>query len=153
MDGRQLHITPKLVDSLYTEAMILADEARAYFDQDNDLVLEGADPVVTLAFTCESLKVTTRLMQCIAWLLNAKAYFAGELSAEEMESGSRSLGAAPPIDEDALIDFPEPARALIWASGDLYERLSRLDRNIAAPAPAPVETPVHAMLRQIEGAF
>ena len=28
----EARITPRLVDSLYTEAMLLADEARAYFD-------------------------------------------------------------------------------------------------------------------------
>jgi regulator of CtrA degradation len=29
----QAKITPRLIESLYTEAMLLADEARAYFDQ------------------------------------------------------------------------------------------------------------------------
>ena len=28
----QVHITSRLIDSLYTEAMLLADEARSYFD-------------------------------------------------------------------------------------------------------------------------
>ena len=28
----EARITPRLVDALYTEAMLLADEARAYFD-------------------------------------------------------------------------------------------------------------------------
>ena len=31
--GPEARITPRLIDSLYTEAMILADEARAYFDE------------------------------------------------------------------------------------------------------------------------
>ena len=30
--GANARITPRLIDSLYTEAMVLADEARAYFD-------------------------------------------------------------------------------------------------------------------------
>jgi regulator of CtrA degradation len=29
---RRILLTPKLVDSLYVEAMVLADEARSYFD-------------------------------------------------------------------------------------------------------------------------
>ena len=29
---RQVRITSRLIDSLYTEAMLLADEARSYFD-------------------------------------------------------------------------------------------------------------------------
>ena len=30
--GPQVRITSRLIDSLYTEAMLLADEARSYFD-------------------------------------------------------------------------------------------------------------------------
>jgi regulator of CtrA degradation len=71
-------LTPKLVDALYTEAMILADEARSYFDRDP--LSGGFAPEVSVAFSCESLKVTTRLMHSIAWLLNQKALRAGELS-------------------------------------------------------------------------
>jgi hypothetical protein len=31
-EPRRILLTPKLVDSLYVEAMVLADEARSYFD-------------------------------------------------------------------------------------------------------------------------
>ena len=67
MTERQL--TPKLIDGLYVEAMVLADEARSYFDtggRDDRLAL---DPLDRVGFSCESLKVTTRLMHVIAWLL------------------------------------------------------------------------------------
>jgi uncharacterized phage-associated protein len=36
MSNAQLELTPLLVDSLYTEAMLLADEARACFDRSFD---------------------------------------------------------------------------------------------------------------------
>lgn len=57
-------ITPKLVDGLYTESMLLADEARSYFDSDRARSISLAE--VAVAFSCESLKVTTRLMHVIA---------------------------------------------------------------------------------------
>ena len=39
----EVRITPRLVDSFYTEAMLLADEARSYFDD------AGRDEVVLAA--------------------------------------------------------------------------------------------------------
>ena len=49
-------ITPRLVDSLYTEAMLLADEARGYFDEagrDDRMTL---DPFARVGFACESFE-------------------------------------------------------------------------------------------------
>ena len=79
-DDASAELTPKLVDSLYVEAMVLADEARSYFDsaaRDDRL---GLEPVDRVGFSCESLKVTTRLMHIIAWLLTQRAVTAGELT-------------------------------------------------------------------------
>ena len=79
-DDASAELTPKLVDSLYVEAMVLADEARSYFDsaaRDDRL---GLEPVDRVGFSCESLKVTTRLMHVIAWLLTQRAVTAGELT-------------------------------------------------------------------------
>jgi regulator of CtrA degradation len=131
-------ITPKLVDALYTEAMVLADEARSYFDRDP---LSGDfAPTVSVAFSCESLKVTTRLMHSIAWLLNQKALRAGELSADDISSDIRELGYAPASDDFQMGRFPEEAQELIRASEDLYFRLQRISssmRRLAPTAPVP----------------
>lgn len=116
-------LTAKLVDSLYTEAMLLADEARSYFDH---VQLTGdLSPEISVAFSCESLKVTTRLMHSIAWLLNQKAVRAGELSQFEADSDVRDLGYAPASDGFQVERFPTEAQLLIAASEDLYSRLQR----------------------------
>jgi regulator of CtrA degradation len=131
-------LTPKLVDALYTEAMILADEARSYFDRDP--LSGGFAPEVSVAFSCESLKVTTRLMHSIAWLLNQKALRAGELSESEASSDVRDLGYAPASDDFQLGRFPEEAQLLIRASEDLYFRLQRIStsmRRLTVDAPVP----------------
>ncbi len=131
-------LTPKLVDALYTEAMILADEARSYFDRDP--LSGGFAPEVSVAFSCESLKVTTRLMHSIAWLLNQKALRAGELSESEASSDVRDLGYAPASDDFQLGRFPEEAQLLIRASEDLYFRLQRVStsmRRLTVDAPVP----------------
>ena len=128
METPHYEMTPKLLDALYTEAMILADEARSYFDQDT--VTGNLAPEVSVAFSCESLKVTTRLMHSIAWLLNQKALRAGELSPTEANSESRDLGYAPASDEYQIGNFPADAQELIRASEDMYFRLQRINMGL-----------------------
>ncbi|RYG75678.1 MAG: DUF1465 family protein, partial [Alphaproteobacteria bacterium] len=70
----------KLIDSLYIEAMLLADEARGYFDEIGREERDALEALNRVAFSCESLKVTTRLMHIIAWLLTQRAVDAGELA-------------------------------------------------------------------------
>ena len=65
----QVRITSRLIDSLYTEAMILADEARSYFDDAGREERSALEPFARVGFACESLKVTTRVMHIVAWLL------------------------------------------------------------------------------------
>lgn len=140
-------LTPKLLDSLYTEAMVLADEARYYFDRDQ---MEGnMSPEISVAFSCESLKVTTRLMHSIAWLLNQKAVRAGEVPYEE--GVFYELGYAPASDAFQVQRFPNEAQSLIAASEDLYYRLHRFngkmqDTVVATPEPL-------AMMERIRASF
>ncbi|NWN13409.1 DUF1465 family protein, partial [Escherichia coli] len=84
-----------LIDTLYVEAMLLADEARAYFDELGRDEREALEALNRVAFSCESLKVTTRLMHIIAWLLTQRAVDAGELMPHDALSSSRRLGDAP----------------------------------------------------------
>ncbi len=138
-------ITSKLVDGLYTEAMVLADEARSYFDSDRTRAIAPAE--IAVAFSCESLKVTTRLMHVIAWLLNQKALRAGELGADSMEA----LGYAPATDTIWIDELPEEARSLILASEDLYYRVQRVSENVLNEAEV-VPEPL-AMIERIRAAF
>lgn len=134
-------LTDRLVDQLYVEAMLLADEARGYFDtggREDRLALE---PVLRVGFSCESLKVTTRLMHVIAWLLTRRAVAAGEIGLLEAAHPERRLGAALDSDEEVLERLPDAARALIRQSRDLYDRVARLDagpqvEDAVLPSPA-----------------
>ncbi|WP_293883795.1 DUF1465 family protein [Sphingomonas sp.] len=125
----------RLTDSLYVDAMLLADEARAYFDasyRDDGQGHEVAalEPFDRVLFSCESLKVTTRLMHIIAWLLTQRAVDAGELSNDQLRDASRRLGPAVASEPDALMRLPETARTLIATSVDLYRRVERLDAGL-----------------------
>lgn len=140
-------LTPKLLDSLYTEAMLLADEARSYFDRDQ--MSGNLSPEISVAFSCESLKVTTRLMHSIAWLLNQKAVRAGEMAAGG-ENDERDLGYAPASDPFQAGRFPGEAQKLIAASEDLYLRLQRFSQQIRTDAPLPEPL---AMIDRLRASF
>lgn len=137
----ELRIHRKMIDSLYVEAMVLADEARGYFDQGARVEREALDPLGRVTFSCESLKVTTRLMHVIAWLLTQRAIDSGELSPRDALDPARRLGDAPITDREVIEQMPVDARALITASIDLHRRVARLDgaQIDASPADSPVQ--------------
>jgi regulator of CtrA degradation len=147
-DEHQSQLTPRLVDSLYTEAMLLADEARAYFDRHGREDREGLDPLVRVGFSCESLKVTTRLMHVVAWLLTQRAVEAGEISRIQSRKPIRRLGDAPESDPALLAQLPPAALALVEASRELYARVERLDSSTLSQAPQP--SPARSLLSRLE---
>src|SRR4028118_1654386 len=105
-EPRRIVLTPKLVDSLYVEAMVLADEARSYFDVQAEEDRAQLEPGVRVHFACESLRVTTRLMHIIAWLLTQRAVAAGEISASEAREPERRLGEGGPGGHSPAPTFP-----------------------------------------------
>lgn len=144
-------MTAKLVNALYVEAMVLADEARSYFDEQAAREREALPPLARVAFACESLRVTTRLMHVIAWLLTQKAVGSGEISAAEARTPERRLGEGPPADHRMASLFPQAARDLITASQELYDRVRRLDR--IGGGPHAEFSPARTLMSRLERSF
>ena len=147
--ARHFRFNRRLVDSLYTDAMVLADEARAYFDDYGRHERDELDPMSRVAFSCESIKVTTRLMHVIAWLLTQRAVAAGELSVEAARDPSRRLGPAPESSVATVADLPWSARGLVRASIALHKRVALLD----ADEPAEPASPARALQDRLAVAF
>lgn len=144
----QTRITSRLIDSLYTEAMLLADEARAYFDdagRDERMTLE---PFVRVGFACESLKVTTRIMHIVAWLLTQRAVESGEIPSADGRRPERRLGNASDSDPLIVDQLPPAAQRLVTVSTDLYSRVARLDQGAIDDEPAP--SPARALMGRLE---
>jgi regulator of CtrA degradation len=141
----------RLIDGLYMETMVLADEARSYFDEMGRVARDSLTPLDRVVFSCESLKVTTRLMHVIAWLLTQKAIEAGEMPADAARAPSRRLGAAVISEDASLAKIPDDARSLVAASIDLYRRVERLDHGLESTSPAP--SPARSLLNKLERAF
>ena len=135
--GPETRITPRLVDSLYTEAMLLADEARTYFDGAGRGDRDTLPATARVGFACESLKVTTRIMHIVAWLLTQRALENGEMPRGDSAVIERRLGHANPFHEELVAQLPAEAQRLIRESADLYDRLKRLDDHQHEPADTP----------------
>lgn len=151
MGEHQVHLRRRLVDALYIDAMLLADEARAYFDEAGRADRDGLDPLLRVTFSCESLKVTTRLMHVIAWLLTQRAVDAGELRPVDALHPSRRLGEGPATELEALIALPMRAQGLIVASMELHRRVGRLDLTQAVPPP--ISSPARLMQERLAARF
>ena len=144
----QARITPRLIDSLYTEAMLLADEARGYFDEAGRDERGTLEPFARVGFACESLKVTTRIMHIVAWLLTQRAVETGEIAERDGRRPERRLGHANDSDPLVVDQLPPAARRLVTASSDLYARVKRLDEGQLADEPVP--SPARALMGRLE---
>ncbi|HET9810807.1 MAG TPA: DUF1465 family protein [Sphingomicrobium sp.] len=144
----EVRITPRLIDSFYTEAMLLADEAHSYFDDAGREHRGELDPFTRVNFACESLKVTTRIMHIVAWLLTQRAIDSGEIPFREGRRPERRLGHAQESDPLIVSRLPEAAQRLVSASADLYARVKRLDEGNLAEEPA--QSPARALMGRLE---
>lgn len=144
----EVRITARLIDSLYTEALLLADEARSYFDDAGRAERTSLEPFVRVSFACESLKVTTRIMHIVAWLLTQRAVESGEISSGDGRRPERRLGNAQESDPEVVAKMPKAAQRLITASSDLYARVKRIDEG--GLAEEPVASPARALMGRLE---
>ena len=150
---RLLVLDCRLVDDLYVEAMVLADEARAYLESDAGSGQDLRDPFDRVQFSCESLKITTRLMQVIAWLLTRRAAARGEIDELESRTEIYRLGDASSSDPRYTRIFPDEMRTIIAASESLYLRAQRLEEqrlDRMAIGQVPVTSPARALRLLLE---
>ena len=117
----------RLIESLYTQSLLLAEDAREYFDEASRAERGCLDPLQRVRLSCESLKITSRLMHIVAWLLTQRAIQAGELDDVSVQEHQRSLGLGPETHEETLSLMPVRARLLIVESIELHQRATRLD--------------------------
>ena len=148
MTGR--NISREIVEDLYTQALVLSDDARAAFD----LRLQGnsvsGNEKTRVALSIEGLRTTTRLMHVLAWLLNQRAYMAGELSDKQLDH-SCTLPEEREADIENLARLDQSTCALIAESERLHARVARLDRHWREKATA--DMPVASMQGRIARAF
>ncbi|MBN9143020.1 MULTISPECIES: DUF1465 family protein [unclassified Novosphingobium] len=130
------NINPRIVEGLYCEALVLSDEVRAAFDLSGRIEETGTqEDAPRIALSCEALRTTTRMMHAVAWLLNHRAYFMGELSEFQLRRYGRLAPDFPAADPERLLLLSPQIRKLIAATEEFYARLLRIDRGWREVAP------------------
>ena len=145
-------LTAQIVEGLYAEALILADEARCAFDGSARQSLAEATQPASIALSIEGLRTTTRVMHILAWLLNQRAFMAGELNERQL----RLHGALPKdrhSDPEQLALLDEHTRELIADSERLHARIARLDEQQRLEQGQMVRDPVHDLQKKLRSAF
>lgn len=126
--GDPADISSTIVETLYADALRLADEARAAFDMSGRLDLVGSsEELARVALSCEALRTTTRMMHVLAWLLNHRAYFSGELSEFQLRRHGRLPPPQPEPDAQQWAMLPPHLRDLVIRTRRFYDRVARLD--------------------------
>lgn len=118
-------LSEPIIETLYCEALVLADEVRAAFDM-TPRPRPIDDDLIRIALSIEGLRTTTRMMHVLAWLLNHRAYFSGELSEFQL----RRHGTLPPdrpSEPGQLALLEPPTRQLIAETEAFHQRVARLD--------------------------
>ena len=121
-------INAQIIDSLYSEALVLADEARAVFDLSGRLDDASKDEdLARIALSCEALRTTTRMMHVIAWLLNQRAFFKGEISEFQLRRHGRLPPRQAEYDDGQFDHLDQETVELVERSKRFHARIQRLD--------------------------
>ncbi|MXO98051.1 DUF1465 family protein [Altererythrobacter xixiisoli] len=121
-------LSPTIIETLYCEALLLADETRSAFDLSGRLETTSLnEDLARVALSCEALRTTTRMMHAIAWLLNQRAYFSGELSEFQLRRYGRLAPPQAASDGQQLALLPAHLLDLSERTARFYARIERLD--------------------------
>ncbi|TDW62718.1 regulator of CtrA degradation [Novosphingobium sp. PhB55] len=131
-------INPRIVEALYCEALLLADEVREAFalpgppreaaaEAGLSEALETSDEPERIALSSEGLRTTTRMMHAIAWLLNQRAFIMGEISQFQLRRNGRLSPLLRHSEVAQLARLQPEIVDLVETTQRFYDRLLRID--------------------------
>ncbi len=126
---RDKFISSRQFAQLYREGMDLVEETAEYLDRAGRLESKRLPAQASIAYTSESIKLTTRLTQLASWLLVRRAIAMGEITATEAHTHRHKVTLAPQsgMVPECFGELPETFKRLIEESHRLYGRVLRLD--------------------------
>src|SRR5579864_8747563 len=136
---------------LFREGMTLVEEAAAYLDGPGRAESSALPRPTALAYSAESMRLTTRLMQVASWLLLQRAVNEGELTSRQAQAERVRVklfredhGCGPELFDQ----LPASLRRLSQRSLRIQERVMHLDQGlIIAHSRAPVSAPLEVASR------
>ena len=120
------------LDRAYRNALSLVHEARNYMAYGEAVDSESLPVATRLLVSQESLRVTSRLTQAMAWLFAQKAAAAGEMPISRALSDEFAPNAEKVCLEDRWADdteLPSALRDLMHRSLNLYRQVQRMHQN------------------------
>jgi regulator of CtrA degradation len=144
---------------LFREGMTLVEEAAAYLDGPGRVESHALPRPAALAYSTESMRLTTRLMQVASWLLLQRAVNEGELTSSQAQAervrvklSREDYGCGPELFEQ----LPPTLRGLSHRSLRIQERVMHLDQSLVVahsrnPVSAPLE--VASQVERLRAAF
>lgn len=132
-------LNSELFRELFREGMALVEETASYLDGAGREESRSLSRTATLAYSTESMRLTTRLMQIASWLLMQRAVNEGEMSADQARSEKNKvrLDFQSPVMAGQLWDeLPATLRSIIERTDRLHERIIHMDRAVYAPVVA-----------------
>jgi regulator of CtrA degradation len=152
-------VKPIMVDQLYNQATAIADESRRYFSGHSKTDRAALGAIDRVLYTAESLRISTRLMHVISWVMIRKAVANGEMSLEESLSARHRLDdieLCRGSDPRDLRKLPRSVIILSHQSLKIYQRALRLQDSLLDQLDAqgaPSQSPVANMLKDLEMAI
>lgn len=160
---------PKIASSeafraLFREGMTLVEETAAYLDGPGRAASKTLPRVEALAYSSESMRLTTRLMQLASWLLLQRAVNEGEMTIAQASKEKHKVRLSRQdlaTTREAFERLPPELRDLTLHSVRLQERIIHLDQLIydsaggtGEPAPAiATELSVAGQFERLRAAF
>ncbi|MFP4537293.1 MAG: DUF1465 family protein [Dichotomicrobium sp.] len=146
-------------DDLFREGMALVEDAAAYLDGPGRRASKTLAGAAGLAYSTESMRLTTKLMQIASWLLVRRSVGRGEMTLEEaLKSRQRAklTYSGRPERPEGFDELPEELQRLVNACDALYDRVLRLDRLISLSndrSPRASHNPVASQVDRLREAF
>ncbi len=125
------------LDRNYEEAYALLVETRNYMRHVLPSLRAHLGVEERLKITYQSTRLTTRLLEMMAWLMAQKAVQNGEMTWKEARMRGFTITPSEvtrSCDSESCASLPDSFRSILQRSDALYQRLTRLDDMVARKA-------------------
>ncbi|MCF8473790.1 MAG: DUF1465 family protein [Emcibacter sp.] len=129
-------LDPRFLERAYQDAMILTQDVANYLDHKNktkQLEQNKQDAKTEFNYVSESMRLSTCLMQVMAWFLVQKGVLTGEITKKQAGEEKFRLDAADICLKEinsSQEDFPPEFNYYREKSQDLYRQVERMDKMI-----------------------
>ena len=154
--GERFTTSPQFMN-LFREGMDLVEETAEYLDGAGRAQSKQLTPPASLAYSAESIRLTTRLTQLASWLLVRRAIASGEITAAQAHTHRHRVTLSPQTAArpEGFEELPEAFKRLIAESHRLHDRIMRLESILGQGMNAANEpsSPLDGHIARIKIAF